>query len=140
MAKPGDIVEIEYDGKKAEGRLMPRVGMLDKNVTVLKLENGYNIGIKNSRIKKISVNKEFCEQPQKKQEIKQDKSLPNVSVLSFGGTISSKIDYRTGGVYADYTAEDFIRMCPELADKANIRAKKVMSVMSEDIDWKDWEH
>ncbi|NTV24292.1 MAG: Glu-tRNA(Gln) amidotransferase subunit GatD, partial [Nanoarchaeota archaeon] len=61
-----------------------------------------------------------------------------VSILSTGGTISSKVDYRIGGVYADYTAKDFVNMCPELSDIANIRARKIMSLMSEDMLPSDW--
>ena len=45
----------------------------------------------------------------------------------------------TGGVKADYTAQDLLNMMPELQDIANIKAKKVMSVMSEDLLAKDWE-
>ena len=56
-----------------------------------------------------------------------------VSILSTGGTISSKIDYRSGGVSAAFTAEDLLASLPELADFANIRARAVMNVMSEDM-------
>ncbi|MEK6921617.1 MAG: Glu-tRNA(Gln) amidotransferase subunit GatD, partial [Nanoarchaeota archaeon] len=75
---------------------------------------------------------------QQKKQLPFNKELPTVSILSTGGTISSKIDYRTGGVYADYTAEDFVQMCPELLTIANIKARKVMSVMSEDMLADDW--
>ncbi|MFT4297710.1 MAG: Glu-tRNA(Gln) amidotransferase subunit GatD [Candidatus Woesearchaeota archaeon] len=134
----GDYVKIKYDAKEVEGILMPRAGIMSKDITVLKLDNGYNIGIKNSRIKKITLIEKYKLKAQKKSEIKQNQKLPNVSVLSFGGTISSKIDYRTGGVYADYTAEDFINMEPELRNIANIKAKHVLSIMSEDASWQEW--
>jgi glutamyl-tRNA(Gln) amidotransferase subunit D len=136
---PGDTVKVEYEGKTVEGMLMPRSDMLNKDVTVVKLENGYNIGIDTKKIKKMSLVKKFTPVKVDKVNHHSNAKLPTVSVLSTGGTISSKVDYRTGGVYADYTAEDFMAMCPELKDIANINAKKVMSIMSEDIDWHDWE-
>lgn len=138
-AYPGDVVKIEYDRKTAEGILMPRVELMSKDITVIKLDNGYNMGIKNKKIKKIVVVKKYDPKNVKTGKIKHDPKLPTVAVLSFGGTISSRIDYRTGGVNADYSAEDFIQMCPELKGIANIRAKKAMSVMTEDIDWQDWQ-
>ena len=49
-----------------------------------------------------------------------------------------KIDYKTGGVIANYTAKDFVEMMPELGDIANLNAEKVLSIMSEDLLPKDW--
>jgi len=152
----GDVVKVTYDDKVVEGTgksktsgtskkkvlegvLMPRVDLMSKDVTVIKLENGYNIGVKNSRIKKVELVKKYSPKKVKKEPLKHNPKLPTVAVLSFGGTISSKIDYRTGGVNADYTAEDFVDMIPELKDIANLKAKHVASMMTEDMLWQDWE-
>ncbi len=134
----GDIVKVNYDDKVVEGTLMPRVDLMSKDVTVIKLESGYNIGINNSRIKKVELVKKYQPKHSKKDSLKTNPKLPTVAFLSLGGTISSKIDYKTGGVHADYTAEDFVDMIPELVKVANIKAKKVMSLMSEDVAWSDW--
>jgi len=136
--KPGDKVRVETESGEFIGTLMPRPEILDKDVTVVKLDNGYNVGIDNKKIKKIDLLEEYRPKPPEKTELKTKKHLPNITVLSTGGTISSKIDYRTGGVYADYTAEDFVAMMPELASIANLKAKKIMSIMSEDMSSKDW--
>lgn len=142
QASPGDKVRVEYEGKKVEGTLMPRVELMDKDVTVVKLDNGYNVGIKNKKIKKLEVIKKYqSPKNSEKNKSSQDNSDPKlhtVSVISFGGTISSKIDYTTGGVYADYTAEDFLAMCPELKGIANVKARKAASMMTEDMGWSDW--
>lgn len=137
--EPGDSVRIATDAETYEGVLMPRPEILDKGVLVLKLGSGYNIGIEEKRIKKIEVVERYRHRKTEKSKIRHKKELPNVSILSFGGTISSKIDYRTGGVYADYTAEDFVQMIPELRDVANLKAEKVMSVMSEDFSPEVWQ-
>jgi glutamyl-tRNA(Gln) amidotransferase subunit D len=138
MAKPGDKVKIITEKEEFEGILMPRPELLEKGVTVIKLDNGYNIGIEDKKIKKIELLKEYKIKKETIKKLSVKKGLPTVSIVSLGGTISSKIDYRTGGVYADYTAEDFVAMMPELANVANLKAKKVMNIMSEDLTGKDW--
>ncbi|MBD3248499.1 Glu-tRNA(Gln) amidotransferase subunit GatD [Candidatus Woesearchaeota archaeon] len=136
--KTGDSVKVKTSDKEFEGILMPIPDILDKDVTVIKLDNGYNIGIDNKKIKKIELIKGYKKPSHSKKKLKPKKGLPNITIISAGGTISSKVDYRTGGVYADYTAEDFTSMMPELADIANLKAKKIMSIMSEDMTPKEW--
>lgn len=136
--KAGDKVKITTSEGEFEGRLLPRPELMEQDITILKLKTGYNIGIENKKIKKITITEEYKTPVIKAQKIKEKKELPTIAILSTGGTISSRIDYRTGGVYADYTAEDFIAMCPELQEVANVKAKKIMSVMSEDAMPENW--
>ena len=109
-AKAGDLVKVITKEEEFKGILIPRPDVLEKGITVVKLENGYNIGINDKKIKKIELVKKYSPKKSSKSELKPKKGLPNVTILSTGGTISSKIDYKTGGVYADYTAEDFVVM------------------------------
>ena len=138
MANPGDNVKIITKDEEFEGILMPRPEILDKDITVVKLDSGYNIGINNKKIKDIKLVKKYSPKKEVKTKLKPKKDLPNVTVLSTGGTISSKVDYKTGGTSAEYTAEDFVEMIPELADIANLKAKKIMGGMTEDFTSKDW--
>ena len=135
----GDIVKVHTKEEAYEGILLPRPEIFDENYTVIKLENGYNIGIENKRIAKIEVVKKYERKKEERHKLSHKKELPTVSILSFGGTISSRVDYKTGGVYADYTAEDFVAMLPELGNIANLKAEKVMSIMSEDMAPEDWQ-
>src|SRR3989338_5319601 len=135
--KTGDKVKILTTEEQYEGILMPRPDILEKGITVIKLDNGYNIGIDEKRIKKIELLEEYKPKEKKKEAFPHNTKLPNVSILSTGGTIASKVDYRTGGVSADYTAEDYIQMMPQLAKIANLEAKKIMSVMTEDVEVDD---
>ncbi|VVB81178.1 Glutamyl-tRNA(Gln) amidotransferase subunit D [uncultured archaeon] len=136
--KAGDKVKITTSDGEFEGIILPRPELLSQDITVLKLKTGYNIGIENKKIKKMIVLEEYKTPVLKAKKLKPKADLPTVAILSTGGTISSRIDYRTGGVYADYSAEDFVAMCPELEEIANIKAAKVMSVMSEDAMASDW--
>lgn len=135
----GDKVKItKKDGEVVEGILMPRPEILEKGITVVKLDSGYNIGIEEKKIKKIELVEKYKKKEAKKIKLKVNPKLPNISILSTGGTISSRVDYRTGGVYAKLTAEDFVAMCPELESIANLKAKKIMEMMTEDMVSKEW--
>src|SRR3989338_136708 len=135
----GDTVKVHTKEQVYDGILLPRPEIFDENYTVIKLDNGYNIGIENKKITKIELVKKYEKKKEKKHKIEHKKGLPNVPILSFGGTISSRVDYKTGGVYADYTAEDFVAMLPDLKNVANLKAEKVMSIMSEDMAPEDWQ-
>ena len=137
--EPGDIVKVHTDEQDYDGILMPRPDIFERDHTVIKLDNGYNIGIENRKIKKVEVVKKYEKKKEEKRKLVHKKELPTVSILSFGGTISSKVDYRTGGVYADYSAEDFVQMLPELGNAANLKAEKVISMMSEDFNAETWQ-
>jgi glutamyl-tRNA(Gln) amidotransferase subunit D len=137
-AKPGDRIKVVTKKQTYEGILVPSVELTGKDTLILKLANGYNIGIDKKDIKKTQVIEKYKPGKAISKTPDHNPKLPTVSVLSTGGTISSKVDYKTGGVYADYTADDFVRMIPELRNIANIKAKKVLSIMSEDILPKDW--
>lgn len=137
--KAGDKVRIvKKEGETVEGTLMPRPEILEKGIIVLKLSNGYNIGIEEEKIKEIILVEEYHQKQKQKRELTSNLELPTISILSTGGTISSKIDYRTGGTIADYDASDFVAMLPELESIANLKAKKIASVMSEDFTAQDW--
>ena len=142
----GDKVIIETDKEKLEGIVLKRAELFSDDTIVIKLKNGYNIGIKKDKIKDVEVVEKYndkksiegYDEDNEAADVPYDKNKPTVSILSFGGTISSKIDYRTGGVYADDTAKDFVAMMPELKDIANIKARKVLNIMSEDMVYEDW--
>ena len=135
----GDSVKVHTESEIFEGILMPRPEIFEKDHTIVKLESGYNVGIRNDRIKKIEIAKKYVQKKAQGHKKAKTNGLPKVAILSFGGTISSKLDYKTGGVYADYTAEDFVDMVPQLRKIADIKAEKVMGIMSEDICPQDWQ-
>lgn len=137
MVQPGDKIAVFTDKEKIEGIYLEKPKILKQDTIIVKLKNGYNIGIDKEKIKSIKVIEEYSVPKQKKNEMKFNASLPTVTIISTGGTISSKVDYNTGGVIADYTAEDFVAMCPELEKIANIKAKKIMGIMSEDATFED---
>ena len=133
----GDSIKVVSD-LTYEGILMPRYETNEDSHIVLKLKSGYNIGIELSEItniEKISSPKQIVEEKSVK---KTDSSLPKILLLSTGGTIASKVDYRTGAVTPALTASDLNDAVPEIANIANIDAEVLFSEYSENLQPEHW--
>jgi glutamyl-tRNA(Gln) amidotransferase subunit D len=135
----GDIIRIINEGKTYEGILIPRSESGDNNHIVVKLKSGYNIGVRltsSVKIEKIGkgAKPSFAAPPlpQQKQE------LPKVVIMSTGGTIASRVDYRTGAVRSALSASDLYGVVPELADLAQVETQIVFSLYSENITQEHW--
>ena len=128
----GDSVKILADITYS-GIVMPRYEHSDDSHIVLKLKSGYNIGLEINKIVKIEKNASVEKNNEQNQEIKKNGNLPNILLLSTGGTIASKIDYRTGAVTPVLTAEELNSSVPELAEIANIDTKVLFSEYSDNI-------
>ncbi|TFG33463.1 Glu-tRNA(Gln) amidotransferase subunit GatD [Candidatus Thorarchaeota archaeon] len=136
----GDTIRITKDGEEFTGVLMPRsqVGS-DAAHIIIKLDSGYNIGLRlnqESTIRRIKGGTR--KRTTKVEDSMEKKNLPRVSILSTGGTIASKVDYRTGAVNPALSAQDLYDTVPELENYANVHAKVIMSVLSENIAPSDW--
>ena len=136
----GDTISIIQNGLEHTGVLMPRSQIGSDPVhIVIKLTSGYNIGIRMNQetiVRRIKTGTKLQVVP--KEMKSETKDLPQVSILSTGGTIASKVDYRTGAVNPALTAQDLYDTVPELQSYANVSAKVIMSVLSENIRPKDW--
>ena len=133
----GDSIKVISD-LTYEGILMPRYETSEDSHIVLKLKSGYNIGIELSEIsdiKKISSPKEIIEQNNVNDE---DSSLPKILLLSTGGTIASKVDYRTGAVTPALTAADLNDAVPEITNIANVDTEVLFSEYSENLQPEHW--
>lgn len=134
MIDTGDYIEIKTNSEKIKGILLPST----KNKLILKLDNGYNIGIDIKKIKSKKLIKKKIQQKEKYSKINENNKLPLISVLHTGGTIASRVNYKTGGVYASFSKKDLLTMFPELGKIANIQSIFVSNIMSEDIRFEDY--
>jgi glutamyl-tRNA(Gln) amidotransferase subunit D len=137
---PGDRVEIGKNGKTYEGILMPRAEGGNDRCMVIKLASGYNVGIdcRGARIKKvqglgIKISGRDTPLPQF------DEKKPAVSVITTGGTITSRADYRTGGVTSLASAGELLEKVPELSSFANVRMSSPFTMMSESMTHLHWQ-
>jgi glutamyl-tRNA(Gln) amidotransferase subunit D len=149
----GSRIKLTRSGKTYEGLLMPKTDAGDPDSVVIKLDSGYNIGLKfakGMRIQKANGETPKSIKEEKKYELgkisdklvklKFDPRKPPISLISTGGTISSRVDYRTGGVHALEDPKEFLHNVPELAGIANLKhIRKPFSKMSEDMDYRDWQ-
>ncbi|MBA0907960.1 MAG: Glu-tRNA(Gln) amidotransferase subunit GatD [Nitrosarchaeum sp.] len=133
----GDSVKILAD-LTYTGIIMPRYEHRDEKHLVLKLKSGYNIGLEIEKIEKI----EKISRPEKiipkKENLEKNQDLPKILLLSTGGTIASKVDYRTGAVTPLLTADELNSSVPELAKIANIDTEVLFSEYSENIMPEHW--
>lgn len=139
-ARVGDVLRVrKKTGVVYEGVLVPRFEYGDPECIVLKLRNGYNVGLKVDEYVEVEKIGEGSKPTYKPQPVPEAvSSLPRVSIISTGGTIASRVDYRTGAVTPVFGAEDLYSMVPELADIAQVETKVLFSIFSEDMTPKHW--
>jgi len=138
-AEIGDIIRITKNGDVYEGILIPRSEYGDDKHVVIKLKSGYNVGVSitpRTHIEKVGVGVKPTFVPPPLPE--QKPSLPRVAIISTGGTIASRVDYRTGGVRPALSASDLYSVVPELSEIAIINAEILFSLYSENITPKHW--
>ncbi len=119
-----------------QGVIMPRTELGDENHIVMKLVNGYNVGIRifgDETIENLKITREVG--TYKKKEAVFDSNKPTFSILHTGGTIASRVDYNTGGVVPVFTPEEILELFPELEEIGNFRATLVSNMFSEDIEY-----
>jgi len=138
-AEIGDIIRITKNGEAYEGILIPRSEYGDEKHIIIKLKSGYNIGVRidpTTHVEKVGlgVKPTFTPPPLPKQK----SSLPKVAIVSTGGTIASRVDYRTGGVRPALTASDLYSVVPELSEIAIVDTEILFSLYSENITAKHW--
>ena len=135
----GDLIKITTKTTEYSGNLLPRYEYSEENYIVIKLSNGYNIGIdaKNiTDIQKIMGGEKPKFIPPEKPNVKE--SLPKIAILGTGGTIASRIDYKTGAVNPAFSAEELYSIIPELSSYANINTELISNIASEQMNPEDW--
>jgi glutamyl-tRNA(Gln) amidotransferase subunit D len=151
----GDTLKLNIAGNQFIGILMPRFESADENHLVIKLKNGYNIGIELTKIESVtkimqepnqtvsnmpsssSSSSSIREPPIKRLE-GEHKSIPKIALISTGGTIASKVDYRTGGVHAAISASELYASIPELGNYASVDTEVLLNEYSENLKPEHW--
>ena len=126
-------------GSVFEGVILPRSGSVDDEHVVLKLKTGYNVGVHIDRIasvEELGYKEAVYKIPE--QEFPTSPDLPKVTLLGTGGTIASRLDYRTGAVIPAFTPGELYGAVPELADLCNLTTRKLFGVFSENMGWPEY--
>lgn len=138
--KVGDKIQIIRGKQEYVGILLPRIKLGDISSIALKLASGYNIGIrfdKTVKIKKMESGNPIRFKPSDIQ-IRKDSNKPTISILGCGGTIASRVEYKTGGVSPVLSPSDLLLAFPELGEIANIKGRKLFDIFSEDMSPEHW--
>lgn len=116
------------------GTILPRSENDDDKHLVLKIPTGYNVGIDIftiTNMKETGYQKAIYKIPEK--EFPYSPDLPNVKLFGTGGTIASRLDYRTGAVIPAFSPGELYGAVPELADICNLTTEKLFAVFSENM-------
>jgi glutamyl-tRNA(Gln) amidotransferase subunit D len=143
----GDLVRVTSGKNQVfEGVIMPRPGFSgDESHIVIKLKSGYNTGISVKEGVQFTILKKGGPSATAEKRVvtvgaptRVVKGLPNVGLLSTGGTIASKVDYKSGAVSPALSAQDLYDVVPELGDVANVRAEVLCNILSENMTPEKW--
>ena len=128
-----DVI-VETTRGSFTGLILPRSETADDRHVVLKLRNGYNVGLLHDTIQgfeELGYKEAHYKIPES--EFPRDPDKPNVLLLGTGGTIASRLDYRTGAVIPAFTPGELYGSVPELADYCNLTTNKICGVFSENM-------
>ena len=126
--------EIKTTRGDFSGIILPRSENDDDKHIVLKLVTGYNVGIDTGTItdmKEVGYKEAHYKIPEK--EFPFTEGQPKVKLFGTGGTIASRLDYRTGAVIPAFSPGELYGAVPELADICNLETEKLFAVFSENM-------
>ncbi len=143
--RTGQRVELsDGRGQRWAGTIVPRSEMTGERVLVLKLDSGYNVGIRvepTFTFRRPSAEPTAPGPPPPVAEgpVGGHGDGPWVALLTTGGTIASRVDYETGGVRPVQNEREILEFFPELTSAGPVRIVPVFDRLSEDIGPEDWE-
>ncbi|MGA2935386.1 MAG: Glu-tRNA(Gln) amidotransferase subunit GatD [Methanomicrobiales archaeon] len=130
--RSGDLVRCTGGGREyAATYITERDGK-----AVVKLDSGYNIGVP---FETLSWEGRPEIEPPGLARPFQREDLPELAIISTGGTIASRVDYRTGAVTSQFSAEDILRAIPDLASIGRFRTEQISSILSENMTRRIWQ-
>ncbi|VVC04304.1 Glutamyl-tRNA(Gln) amidotransferase subunit D [Candidatus Bilamarchaeum dharawalense] len=128
----GDRIRVRTVTGEFEGLLMPRPSSGDPNLIVLKLDSGYNTGLKPESIELVAK-----AELKKSNDGGDSESKEGIAILGCGGTIASKIEYKTGAVFPSISPKELRMIFPALKNWS-IHSKQIFSLLSEDMNSHHW--
>ncbi len=141
-ARAGQRLELKDDrGRTWTGTLVPRPDSADDGVVQLKLDSGYNVGVRvspGSQLRFLPPESERTPTAPQGRARTAGGNGPWVSLLTTGGTIASRVDYETGGVRPVQDEGEILDFYPELEAEGPVRIVPVFDRLSEDIAPDDW--
>ena len=135
----GDLVEVFLVKRKYKGIFLENLG--EKDIILLKLDSGYNIGFRKKEILGVKIIERFKEREGEREDLdlKSSREKPKIGMIITGGTIAARLNPKKGGVDWLTKPEDLFRIYPKVFDIANVELDVPFMKASEDMDFKDWQ-
>jgi glutamyl-tRNA(Gln) amidotransferase subunit D len=128
-----------------EGTVVPSHAFSGERVVQIKLDSGYNVGVDiepTDRVERLA-SAETPSKPGAHRAAASSRPVAStaspIALLTTGGTIASRVDYRTGGVYPVKDEAELLDFFPEVSREGSIRVVPVLDRLSEDLTPQDWE-
>lgn len=142
----GRTVEIAGpDGRRWRGTLVPSHGMSGDRIVQLKLENGYNVGVRidpTAVVRVVEAEPRDGRGPEPAARPTAESATngrPWIALLTTGGTIASRVDYRTGAVKPVQGEREILEFYRDLERDGPVRVVPVLDRLSEEIAPADWQ-
>jgi len=140
-ARVGDLVEVTARTKTAAGILMPHSEFSAPDVLVLKLDSGYNIGVRIGPGDEVRLKER--REPRSYAGSAAGAAPPTahrgfIALIGTGGTIASYVDYETGAVQPALTTRELATAVPEVMERYPIKPIALFSVFSENMRPEYW--
>ena len=127
-------VEVETANGHFRGLILPRSETADESHVVLKLASGYNVGLAAASIRSMTEHgRRVANYKIPEQDFPTDPRKPDIVLFGTGGTIASRLDYRSGAVIPAFSPGELYGSVPELADLCNLKTEKLFGVLSENM-------
>jgi glutamyl-tRNA(Gln) amidotransferase subunit D len=140
----GRRIELHVaDGFVWRGTLLPPHELSGERVIQLKVDSGYNVGVRVGPSDRFHLLPPEATPPAEQVTPPVSPATPSppgrdVVVLTTGGTIASRVDYRTGGVRPVKAESEILAFYPDLSRGGPVRVVPVLDRLSEDISPDDW--
>ncbi len=132
-AEDFSVVLVKTRNNVFKGVLLPRPLTEDDKHIVLKLNNGYNIGVRIDKVEEIKPLGQKARKVISPSEIIKAEEYADVSIIGTGGTIASRVDYVSGAVYPQFSASELLSRYPEVEKIGKIKTVPLLNIFSEDM-------
>lgn len=135
FAEFGARLRIEHEGQVLDVTFIKR----DGDELVFKLPSGYNVRFSFKTVKLVEILEESHGNSKHAMEVATIGSGPRkISLLSTGGTISSKVDYATGAVKPTEDISFILDSIRDIKEKITLKANIIDSILSENMKPDNW--
>jgi len=136
----GDTISITDGDVERTGILLPSANTLSDDQAVIKLANGYNIIVTLTSSTQGTVLERGLDGGSDDAGGRHStlRTLRRMLLLSTGGTIASRVDYRTGAVTPADGTGAFLQTFPDIARRFDVTLELVCNDLSENLQPRDW--